>query len=205
MNINTFFDQITHFHQNAIVRWKSDGVQTSETNLMGAVEANHQFNFQLWHAEDRARRDDMGDAFIVKAKREIDQCNQRRNNEMEKIDQFLITMLTPASHEHCKVHSETPGMMIDRLSILSLKLYHMNLQTERFDVSPEHLQQCQLKAEQLKTQHQQLSKCLKELLEETKLHTRTFRIYQQHKMYNDPNLNPELYKQNTAKAEVSRD
>lgn len=185
--------QITDFHHQSIVRWKSLGVQTQEQDLMAAVEANHRFNYQLWHAEDRARRQDMGDHYVVEAKREIDFCNQQRNNQMEKIDQHLIHLLNPASHEHCKVHSETPGMMIDRLSIMSLKIYHMDLQTTRLDVDEQHLQNCANKLAQLKIQHQQLSSCLAELLEEVKLKTRTFRVYHQHKMYNDPTLNPELY------------
>jgi hypothetical protein len=193
MNIITLVDQITNFHHDAIVRWKQTGVQTEEHDLMGAVEANHAYNYQLWHAEDRARRSDMGSDFIVAAKREIDQCNQRRNNEMEKIDQFIIGMLNPAPYENCKVHSETPGMMIDRLSILALKIYHMHLQTIRDDVDSHHIQQCNQKLQQLKAQKEQLSTCLKELLIEVENKTRTFRIYQQHKMYNDPKLNPELY------------
>jgi hypothetical protein len=193
MNIATLVQQITTFQHDAIVRWKQTGVQTQETGLMGAIEANHAFNYQLWHAEDRARRNDMGDAFIVTAKREIDACNQQRNNQMEKIDQFMIQSLHPASHLACKVHSETPGMMIDRLSILALKIYHMKQQTLRQDVEPSHLEQCQLKLQQLIIQHQQLMDCLIELLNEVQQKTRTFRIYQQHKMYNDPKLNPELY------------
>ena len=186
--------QIADFHQQAIVRWKSSGVQTQHEDLLAAVEANHKFNYQLWHAEDRARRQDMGDNFVVEAKREIDSCNQQRNNQMEQMDQYFIRMLNPASHLSCKVHSETPGMMIDRLSILSLKIYHMDVQAKREDVEPEHRQTCQNKLSQLNQQHRQLIHCLSELLQEVKNQTRTFRVYHQHKMYNDPKLNPELYK-----------
>lgn len=193
MNINNFVDQIINFHQQAIVRWKQTGVQTEAKDFMATVEANHLYNFKLWHAEDRARRTDMGNDYIVLAKREIDACNQQRNNQMEKIDEFIIQSFEPASYENCKVHSETPGMMIDRLSILALKIYHMHLQTIRTDVDDQHILQCQQKLNQLNLQRQQLSICLKELLTELVNKTRTFRVYQQHKMYNDPNLNPELY------------
>lgn len=193
MNIPNLVKQISTFQHDAIVRWKQSGVQTQEQGLMGAIEANHSFNYQLWHAEDRARRKDMGDAFIVQAKREIDACNQQRNNQMEHIDQFMIQSFDPAPHQECKVHSETPGMMIDRLSILALKIYHMKLQTLRQDVDATHLNQCQQKLKQLNIQHQQLTECLIDLLEEVQQKNRTFRIYQQHKMYNDPKLNPELY------------
>ena len=195
MNINHIAEQIVQFQHDAIVRWKSNGVQTSQQDLLAAVEQNHQHNYLLWHAEDKARRNDMGDAFVVQAKREIDKHNQARNNQMEIIDLFFIEHLNPASHVECKVHSETPGMMIDRLSILALKIYHMHIQTERRDVDEHHRQQCQIKLTQLKLQHQQLTRCLDELLYEIQNKTRTFRIYQQHKMYNDPKLNPELYHQ----------
>ena len=193
MNIDTLVKLITTFQHDAIVRWKQSGVQTQEQGVMQCVEANHAYNYQLWHAEDRARRQDMGDEFVVKAKREIDSCNQKRNNEMENIDKFMIQTLEPAPHQTCKVHSETPGMMIDRLSILALKIYHMKEQTLRQDVEPSHQEQCQAKFNQLCIQQQQLSDCLQELLHEIQNKTRTFRIYQQHKMYNDPQLNPELY------------
>lgn len=193
MDISSFVQQITQFHEQAIVQWKAEGVHLTQQNLMGHIESNHAFNFQLWHAEDRARRDDMGAAFVVKAKREIDHCNQQRNNAMERIDKDLIALLHPASHETCAVHSETPGMMIDRLSILSLKIYHMKEQTLRKDVDENHLKNCLNKYHQLLTQHQQLSSCLQVLLQEIQNQTRTFRVYHQHKMYNDPSLNPELY------------
>jgi hypothetical protein len=193
MNLKHIAEQIVQFHHDAIVRWKSDGVQTSQYDLMAAVEQNHQHNYLLWHAEDRARRNDMGDAFVVQAKREIDKHNQARNNQMEAMDHYFIEHLKPASHTQCKVHSETPGMMIDRLSILALKIYHMRLQTERLDVDEQHRKQCLAKLNQLNLQHQQLTQCLSELLQDIEHQNKTFRIYQQHKMYNDPKLNPELY------------
>ncbi len=183
------------FQQTAIENWKTQGIQYQESEWMSFVEANHAFNYQLWNAEDRARRNDMGDAFVVKAKREIDYFNQQRNNQMENIDKAMIELFQPASYEECPVNSEAPGMMIDRLSIMSLKIYHMRLQTLRTDVEHAHIQNCQMKLDQLYIQHQQLSQCLKELLEQVQQKTRTFRVYHQHKMYNDPSLNPELYQQ----------
>lgn len=195
MNISSLVQQIMDFQQAAIENWKSQGIQYQQSEWMRFVEANHAFNFQLWNAEDRARRSDMGDAFVVEAKREIDHCNQQRNNQMENIDKAMIDLFHPASYEVCPVNSEAPGMMIDRLSILALKIYHMRLQTLRTDVEPAHIQNCQMKLDQLMIQHQQLGQCLKELLEQVQQKTRTFRVYHQHKMYNDPNLNPELYQQ----------
>jgi len=193
MNAKNFVNAILDFHQAAILRWKTQGITQQEQALMAAVEANHAYNFQLWNAEDRARRQDMGDNFVVMAKREIDACNQKRNNEMEIMDGYFIAELDPAPHTQTKVHSETPGMMIDRLSILALKIYHMDLQTKRQDVDPMHQENCQIKLTQLKEQARQLGDCLQDLLMEIQEKTRTFRVYKQHKMYNDPKLNPELY------------
>lgn len=193
MNAENLIHEIMDFHQNTIHAWKKTPLTLSEQGLMAAIEANHAFNFKLWHAEDRARRQDMGDAFVVAAKREIDSCNQNRNNQMEKIDEYFIQTLQPASHLATKVHSETPGMMIDRLSILALKIYHMDIQTKREDVDQTHQLSCQEKLNQLQAQKQQLASCLQDLLQEIQNKTRTFRVYKQHKMYNDPKLNPELY------------
>ncbi len=87
--------------------------------------------------------------------------------------------------------------MIDRLSILSLKVFHMALQLERVDVDATHHQQCISKLQVLKEQQAQLQDCLHSFLAEIDNKTRTFRVYQQLKMYNDPTLNPELYIRNT--------
>lgn len=185
---------ITELHDQSIVHWKETGIIKQQTNFYALVEENHSWNFQLWLAEDRARRDDKGFEFVYHAKREIDHHNQQRNNMMEKMDAWLYNILKPSNDPHCAIHSETPGMIIDRLSILALKIYHMQLQALRQDVELEHQQTCQNKTNTLKAQREQLSQCLSLLFSEINKHQRTFKIYHQFKMYNDPTLNPELYK-----------
>ncbi|MBL7481480.1 DUF4254 domain-containing protein [Legionella bononiensis] len=184
---------ITDLHKNCIIQWKSSGIEYQHKQFYQLVEENHAFNYQLWHAEDRARRDDMGFEFVYQAKREIDACNQLRNNRMEAMDEWLFHLLQPANPTQCPVNSESPGMIIDRLSILALKSYHMALQTERSDVSEEHRTTCTQKLAIIHNQLEQLSLCLGQLLNEVQAKKRTFRIYHQFKMYNDPTLNPELY------------
>ncbi|BCA93833.1 hypothetical protein TUM19329_01940 [Legionella antarctica] len=186
---------ITVLHKQCIVQWKSLGIKYQHQEFYLLAEENHAFNFQLWHAEDRARRDDMGYEFVYQAKREIDTCNQLRNNRMEAMDEWLFNTLHPEKPGQCPVNSESPGMIIDRLSILSLKSYHMALQTKRMDVSAEHRKNCAYKLEVIQQQLEQLSDCLRQLLDEIDAKSRTFRIYHQFKMYNDPTLNPELYSQ----------
>jgi hypothetical protein len=194
MNFQKLAQEITRLHADCIRFWKKEeNVKLQQNDLLGLVEQNHAFNFQLWHAEDRARREDQGYEFVYRAKREIDHCNQQRNNRMEAIDEIIYTALKPPASTACPVHSETPGMMIDRLSILALKSYHMGLQVVRKGVSGDHQQACRDKLKVIEEQKTQLELCLDELLLEVQNKTRTFRVYHQFKMYNDPALNPELY------------
>ncbi len=173
--------------------WKKSDIKCNQSGLLKLVEENHAFNYQLWLAEDRARREDMGFEFVYLAKREIDHCNQQRNNRMEAIDEWLFIELQPAPPSSCPVHSETPGMMMDRLSILTLKAYHMALQEARTDVDATHHLACSAKLRTIEEQKMQLQDCLQQLLQDICNKTRTFKIYHQFKMYNDPTLNPELY------------
>ena len=182
-------------HHDSIIRWYGDGLKLNNEypKIYQLAEENHAFNYQLWLAEDRARRDDMGPEFVYQAKREIDKCNQERNNRMEAMDEWFFHHFNPSSSASCPVNSESPGMMTDRLSILALKSYHMGIQTHRLDVSSEHIARCQQKLQVINQQLQQLGECLASFLLEMESGKRTFKVYHQFKMYNDPNLNPELY------------
>lgn len=186
---------IADLHRDCIIRWKEQEIIFCHKDFFALVEENHAFNYQLWHAEDRARRQDMGYEFVYHAKREIDSHNQQRNNRMEAMDEWLFTKMRPAEAGVCPVHSETPGMMIDRLSILALKAYHMNLQVLRTETTEEHRVQCERKLGVIMMQQRQLQACLTLLIDEVTNKKRTFRVYHQFKMYNDPALNPELYQQ----------
>lgn len=193
MNIHHLVQDISRLHHAKIPIWQAAEIEITQVGLLKHVEENHAFNFQLWHAEDRARREDMGHSFVYAAKRAIDSFNQQRNNCMEAIDAWLANAITLSTAEDCPVHSETPGMIIDRLSILSLKSHYMAVQTMRPDVDETHHHLCQQKLHILRAQHQQLTGCLQDLLQDLSQQTRTFRRYHQFKMYNDPTLNPELY------------
>lgn len=192
MNVS-MIKKLPELHKSCIEQWKKTGITRKQQDFLALVEENHAFNYQLWHAEDRARRDDLGADYVYQAKREIDDCNQQRNNRMEAMDSWLFNQLNPAAPETCPVHSETPGMMIDRLSILALKAFHMEIQTKRTGVDEDHRQNCLQKLQVIVAQQKQLQACLENLLEEVMAKSRTFRIYHQFKMYNDPQLNPELY------------
>jgi Protein of unknown function (DUF4254) len=177
---------IANLQHDSIIRWKSKGIVLVQQNFLALVEENHAFNYRLWHAEDRARCNDKGFEFVFHAKREIDYCNQQRNDRMERMDEWLFNSLQPANPACCPVHSETPGMMIDRLSILALKAYHMLLQTERSEVDEAHRQSCRQKWQTIVAQQNQLVDCLQQLINEVNAKIRTFRVYHQFKMYNNP-------------------
>lgn len=159
------------------------------------IQENNRWNYQLWHEEDIARRVDIDPVQMVTAKRNIDYFNQQRNNAMEKIDEWVADYLkSKPSPADDKMHSETPGMMIDRLSIMALKKYHMCEEAVRESAGEEQRQKCREMVLLLDTQINDLSTCLIDVLAQLERGELSFRIYRQMKMYNDPALNPELYK-----------
>src|SRR5215831_4040344 len=119
--------------------WATTGAMPEPGDVWSCVERNHRCNCRLWAEEDQARRRDVPDAAIAANKRNIDTFNQRRNDAIEKIDESLLTLL-PAAVADARLNSETAGAMVDRLSILALKVFHMRIQTKRRDAGEEHLQ-----------------------------------------------------------------
>jgi hypothetical protein len=162
--------------------------------LWAAIADNHRFNCALWAEEDLARRRNVPDAEIAKNKRAIDGFNQKRNDAIERIDELLLSLLADApKRPEAKQSSETAGAMVDRLSILSLKIHHMRLQAERNDVDQAHRDTCNAKLARLVEQRQDLAACLDRLLREAARGEAFFKVYRQFKMYNDPKLNPAVY------------
>ncbi|HSV19591.1 MAG TPA: DUF4254 domain-containing protein [Casimicrobiaceae bacterium] len=158
------------------------------------IEANHRCNNLLWDEEDQARRRDVPDAAIAANKRAIDGYNQRRNDAIERIDEVLLARLAAVQPRADAWHnSETAGAMIDRLSILALKIFHMGAQTMRTDATPEHVATCREKLARLDLQRNDLAGCLDALLTRAACGEAFWKVYRQFKMYNDPTLNPYLY------------
>ena len=166
------------------------------TDFLSLVSKQHFFNFELWHQEDMARDSDAPDSKIAAVKRTIDVLNQQRNDLIEQIDQYLLNILQKKNVQYVKdadMNSETPGSIIDRLSINALKIYHMEEETQRTDVNNDHLKKCSVKVSVLYDQRNDLKKSLDKLLYDLSIGEKRLKVYKQMKMYNDENLNPVLY------------
>ena len=171
-------------------------------SLVALVEVQHAANFTLWHAEDEARRASADDASIAAVKRQIDRVNQVRNDTTEQIDAGLLAQLVEAGMaQGGEQHSETPGMMIDRLSILSLKLFHTQEELARGGSPAGHRERNAERLATLQEQRDDLSRCLDRLWAQICTGERCFKQYRQLKMYNDPELNPVLYGKKTRENE----
>jgi len=181
-----------HDGRHAIAGWAKSGAIEHRAGEWQAIEDNHRFNCLLWDEEDLARRRNVPDSDIAANKRAIDGYNQKRNDAIERVDEHL-SGLFPDATQNSRLSSETPGAMIDRLSILSLKIHHMRLQTQRADVERSHIDSCVLKLNRLNEQRTDLASCLDRLLGECARGESHFKIYRQFKMYNDPALNPAIY------------
>ena len=148
-----------------------------------------------WHLEDLIRDPhiDLSDALALK--RRIDHSNQDRTDLVEDIDTYFrqkYSDITPMAD--ARLNTESPAWAVDRLSILELKIWHMQEQTERKDANQEHLARCQAKLEVLLEQRVDLSTAIDQLLEDYQAGRKVMKVYRQMKMYNDPSTNPVLYK-----------
>lgn len=202
MNHTEFFaDILAHhimaFHDTCLAQ--DDFTQRPKIHNNGVwswIETNHFNNASLWAEEDLARRTTVTGDEIAANKRAIDGFNQARNDATERVDEeILIRLVDIARQTNARLNSETAGAMIDRMSIMSLKIKAMRAQTLRHDVTDNHIQTCQQKLSTLQEQRNDLGVCLNELLTDAQTGQAYYKIYRQFKMYNDKALNPELVKE----------
>ena len=193
--------QIDNMLAHLVDHWHTVEPNHEEKGLAGKVCDLHRFNFLLWHEEDIARSPDVTDEKIAKVKRAIDGYNQSRNDAIEKVDDWLIDELGRqgvTADTDAPAATETPGAAIDRLSILELRRYHMQEQIDRTDAAPEHREKAANRLAILDVQRDHLIEALSRLLDEIFSGQRPLRVFRQMKMYNDPSMNPYLYKTKTA-------
>jgi hypothetical protein len=191
-DIPALHDQLTaRWHQEAFEIWQPPA--DSWTSL---VARQHLANFELWHTEDEARTPGATDAALARVKRRIDEINQRRNDLAEQIDQALLDALAEQDLPvaEAPLHSESPGLIVDRLSILALKLFHTREEMERTGAPEGHSARNRERLAILLEQRGDLAQCLAQLWDETLAGQRRFKLYRQLKMYNDPALNPSVYR-----------
>ncbi len=146
-----------------------------------------------WHLEDLVRPEDVNPEEALKLKRRIDRSNQHRTDLVERIDDhYYMQFKDVVRQADARLNTETPAWAIDRLSILALKIYHFEIEANRGD--EEHRAKCQAKLDTLLTQREDLTTAIDQLLDDLAAGRRVMKLYRQMKMYNDPSLNPMLYK-----------
>jgi len=149
-----------------------------------------------WHLEDIIREPSIDPVQGMVIKRRIDKSNQDRTDLVEKIDDYFRTAFAEVQPEpKARINSETPAWLLDRMSILILKIYHMREQTLRTDAEASHIERCSQKLNVLLEQQGDMARAFDELMTDIKAGIRTFKVYRQMKMYNDASLNPVLYGQ----------
>lgn len=147
-----------------------------------------------WHLEDIIRDPSIDPENALSIKRRIDRSNQKRTDEVEKIDDYYLNhFLEVTLKENAPLNTESPAWALDRLSILALKIYHMRVEATREDLSPDQQEKNNLKLDTLIEQRYDLSLAIDQLLNDLTQGNRQMKVYRQMKMYNDPQLNPVLY------------
>jgi len=179
---------------------KTDNVDQPIQNPYPADTLEHLFYLKnwidtvQWHLEDIIRDPDVNPVKALEIKRRIDKSNQDRTDMVEYIDSYFLNLFKDVQPlPGAKINTESPAWALDRLSILALKLYHMDQERKRKDLSPEKKAEVEEKYRILQEQHRDLSTAIDELLTEIEEGKKYMKVYKQMKMYNDPELNPVLY------------
>ncbi len=188
------------FNQVVADYHKSDDVDAQMKNpyQAGTIEAvlylKNWIDSVQWHLEDIIRDPQIDPVEALKIKRRIDKSNQDRTDLVERIDSYFLEKYQMVNVKPTAViNTESPAWAIDRLSILALKIYHMQAEVDRKDVDAAHIEACQKKLNVLLEQRVDLSSAIDQLILDIENGDRYMKVYKQMKMYNDPNLNPVLY------------
>jgi hypothetical protein len=187
---------IVELHETTVAQWHAQPVDNPYEGFLHWVCLEHQQNFRLWHQRDIACSPEVSNADLAAVKRTIDKLNQQRSDLIERLDAALIEALSAAEVRpapDAPMNTETPGSVIDRLSILALRLYHMEEQACRSDATDEHIAKVKARLEILHEQHHDLVGALRALLDDLFAGRKRLKLYRQFKTYNDPTMNPYLY------------
>ncbi len=200
-------DSIMRLHEATVALWHTQPIANNYVDFESLVCQQHIYNYELWHQEDIARSPDVSDQEIAQVKRRIDKFNQQRNDAIEKLDDAITAMIATGqvmTKTGAPQNTETPGSAIDRLSIMSLRVYHYREQIERTDADASHREKVSQRLDLCLEQQRDLSNGLKELLRDIFNGDKRHKTYRQMKMYNDASLNPYLYKSKLANAALEK-
>jgi hypothetical protein len=190
-------DEVTGMHKECVARWHEQPIDNRYEGVLGIACEQLSYNYRLWHEEDKARSQAASDSEIAQVKRAIDKLNQQRNDWIEKLDDWFTEELgrrgvnAPASAPQ---NTETLGSTIDRLAILALRIYHLAEQRDREGATAEHRESVARKLAIALAQHDDLSGAAQQLADDLAAGRKRHKTYRQLKMYNDPSLNPYLYR-----------
>lgn len=188
-----FNESISNYHLTDNVDATANNPYPNES-LEHLLYAKNWIDTVQWHLEDIIRDENIDPTEALKLKRTIDSSNQKRTDLVEFIDSWFLQKYKNISPKNdAKINSETPAWAVDRLSILSLKVYHMKLEAHRESASDEHRKNCSAKLNTLLEQQKDLSEAIDQLLFDIENGTIKMKVYKQMKMYNDESLNPILY------------
>lgn len=188
-------DQLNQLHRDTTPRWDAHGPDNPYSGLLHLACGQHECNYRLWQAEDEARRRDVDDATIARTKRCIDRLNQQRHDWAERLDQMLLEHLQSAGVRpptSAPLNTETPASAVDRLSVLSLRIFHLERITHQPGTQKAILAEAQSRLAICRRQQADLSAALAGLWQELLTGRRRFALYRQLKMYDDPRFNPHL-------------
>jgi hypothetical protein len=202
MNMTSFTEKANKIFQQAIRDYHlKDHVDTPINNPYERDTIEHSLYLKCWidtvqwHLEDIIRDPHINPVEALGLKRRIDRSNQERTDLVEEIDSYFRQLYSGVKLQaDARLNTESPAWAVDRLSILALKIWHMQEQTERTDADADHIAKCQAKLDVLKEQQVDLSTAIDQLLEDIEAGRKYMKVYRQMKMYNDPSTNPILYK-----------
>lgn len=167
-----------------------------ETTIDQLLYTKNWIDTVQWHLEDIIRNPEIDALEALKIKRRIDTSNQERTDVVEYIDAWLLNEnKNVVARKDATINTESPAWAIDRLSILALKIYHMQIEASRKDADEKHRNSAQQKLKILLAQQHDLTTAIDQLLHDIATGTKYMKVYKQMKMYNDENLNPVLYNQ----------
>ena len=193
---NIFNQSIADYHQHDDVNRTIENPYSKDDLIEHLLYKKNWIDTVQWHLEDIIRDPAIDPEEALRLKRWIDKSNQERTDMVEYIDSwFLDKYKDVVVSPNAKINTESPAWAIDRLSILSLKVYHMQQEVNREDASEYHKFICQSKLDVLQLQHQDLSTAIEELIDDIAKGIKYMKVYKQMKMYNDESLNPVLYQQ----------